>query len=160
MAATAIDVRPGWWSTRVTASAALSFWRQDDAFIPVTTNSAITDPRIAQVPASLDGRVRTTNLSASITTRPMPALALSARYRSYEYRDEAGVSAILDREDVHCSRVADAPLGIDEVFGGPILIVHRLPQRIIVIQRDWILDAHVGDGAARAARRPCRRCAG
>lgn len=82
------------WRTRVTGNAALSWWRQDEPFVPVTINSAIVDPRIAQVPASLDGSVRTTNLAASVTSRPLAALALSARYRSYQYRDEAGVSAL------------------------------------------------------------------
>lgn len=80
--------------TRVTGNAAVSWWRQDDAFVPITINSAIVDPRIAQVPASLGGSARTANLAASATTRALSFLTLSGRYRSYSYRDAASTSAI------------------------------------------------------------------
>jgi MtrB/PioB family decaheme-associated outer membrane protein len=80
--------------TRVTGNAAVSWWRQDAAFIPSTSNSAIVDPRLAQVPTSLGGSARTANLAASVTTRPLPSLTFSGRFRSYAYRDAAETSAI------------------------------------------------------------------
>ena len=80
--------------TRVTANAAVSWWRQDAAFIPSTSNSAIVDARLAQVPTSLGGSARTANLAASVTTRPLSWLTFSGRYRSYAFRDGADISAI------------------------------------------------------------------
>jgi MtrB/PioB family decaheme-associated outer membrane protein len=80
--------------TRVTGSAAMSWWRQNDAFVPVTTNSAIVDPRIAQEPTSLGGSATTANFAGSVTSRPTSYLTLSARYRSYDFHDRATTSIL------------------------------------------------------------------
>lgn len=80
--------------TRVTGNAAMSWWRQNDAFVPVTTNSAIVDPRIAQEPTSLGGTARTANMAAAITSRPTSYVTLSARFRSYEFHDRATTSIL------------------------------------------------------------------
>jgi MtrB/PioB family decaheme-associated outer membrane protein len=80
--------------TRVTGNAALSWWRQNEAFVPMTINSALVDPRLSQVPSSLGGSVRTANLAGSITSRPLSFLTFSGRYRSYAYRDRADNQAM------------------------------------------------------------------
>lgn len=80
--------------SRVAGNASFSWWRQNQDFIPSTINSAIVDPRLAQVPASLGASARTTNLGGTVTMRPFSFLSLSGRYRSYAFRDNADVSAI------------------------------------------------------------------
>ena len=80
--------------TRITGNAALSWWKQDEAFVPMTINSAIVDPRLAQLPTSLGGTARIRNFAGSVTSRPLSALTLSARYRSFSYRDEAATSIV------------------------------------------------------------------
>ena len=80
--------------TRITGSAALSWWRQNDAFIPATSNTAITDPRIAQEPKSLGGSATTDNMSASISSRPLSFLTFAGRFRSYSFADHATTSIV------------------------------------------------------------------
>jgi MtrB/PioB family decaheme-associated outer membrane protein len=81
-------------STRVTGNATVSWWRQNDPFIPVTINSAIVSSAIAQLPTSLDGSTRTTNLNGTISTRPLSALSFSGRFRMYSFRDAAEAAII------------------------------------------------------------------
>jgi MtrB/PioB family decaheme-associated outer membrane protein len=80
--------------TRVTGSAAMSWWRQNDAFVPVTTNTLIVDPRIAQIPTSLGGSATTANFAGAVTSRPTSYLTFSARYRSYDFHDRATTSIL------------------------------------------------------------------
>jgi MtrB/PioB family decaheme-associated outer membrane protein len=75
--------------TRVSSTFAYSWWRQDEPLIRATINSAITDPRIAAIPASLGGEVQTSNVSASLSSRPWSPVNLTAHFRSYAYRDHA-----------------------------------------------------------------------
>src|ERR1700729_4349349 len=42
--------------------------------------------------------------------------------------------------------VADLALGVDEIIRRPIFIVERAPDRIIVVDRDRIVDLELGDG--------------
>ena len=77
--------------TRVTASASLGSWRQNDTpFIPYSTNTAITSPLVATdrsaLPAqALDGRIAVTTLMASVSSRPADRLNLTARFRRYDH---------------------------------------------------------------------------
>jgi MtrB/PioB family decaheme-associated outer membrane protein len=77
--------------TRVSADAALGRLTQDSPFIPFTSNTAVRLPDgraatdLASLPArSLDGVVDTLSLSVSVTSRPLPKLFLTARYRRYD----------------------------------------------------------------------------
>jgi hypothetical protein len=78
-------------NTRVTADATFGQWSQDEAFIPWTTNTAITTPdgqpaTTAPLPApSLDGKIDTLALSASFHTRLTDTLGVNARFRRYEH---------------------------------------------------------------------------
>lgn len=77
--------------TRLTASASLGSWRQNDTpFIPYSTNTAITSPLVATdrsaLPAqALDGRIAVTTFMASATSRPVDRLNLTARFRRYDH---------------------------------------------------------------------------
>lgn len=77
--------------TRVSASASLGSWRQNDTpFIPYSTNTAITSPLVATdrstLPAqALDGRIAVTTLMASVSSRPADRLNLTARFRRYDH---------------------------------------------------------------------------
>src|SRR5215213_5927405 len=44
--------------------------------------------------------------------------------------------------------MSNMPLRIDEIEGRPIPVVEGTPYRIIVIDRDWIIDPHVLRGSA------------
>ena len=79
--------------SRLSADATLGQWTQDDAFMPFTTNTAITTPvaasDVSSLPArSLDGQIRTLSLSSFFTTRPADHLTLTARVRRYDLRND------------------------------------------------------------------------
>jgi MtrB/PioB family decaheme-associated outer membrane protein len=79
--------------TRLSADAALGQWTQNDAFMPFSTNTAITTPvhatDLSALPArSLDGRIRTLSFSSLLTTRPVEHLTLTARVRRYDLRND------------------------------------------------------------------------
>ena len=44
--------------------------------------------------------------------------------------------------------IANMPLRIDEIEGRPIVVIESMPDRIVVIDRDRILDPHVLGGPA------------
>lgn len=77
------------FDTRVTATGSYGWWRQNIPFIPVTDNSLITDPRIAQEPASLGGETQTGTFATSLSSRPVSPVSITAHYRSYVLRDHA-----------------------------------------------------------------------
>jgi MtrB/PioB family decaheme-associated outer membrane protein len=77
-------------STRLTADFTVARWRQNDtAFLPYTTNTAITSPLRASeastLPAShLDGRIGVVTQSYMLTSRPRGPVSFTARLRSYD----------------------------------------------------------------------------
>ena len=81
-------------TTRISASASLGSWRQNDTpFIPYSTNTAITTPLVATdlstLPArQLDGRIGVTTFATFVTSRPATNLSLSARFRRYDLNNE------------------------------------------------------------------------
>ncbi|HTL06537.1 MAG TPA: MtrB/PioB family outer membrane beta-barrel protein [Gemmatimonadales bacterium] len=79
------------WHTRVTGSAALSWRRQNQDFLPATINTAISSPALLTIPKSLDGRVRTTLLSLGATSRPSSRLTLSGRLRHFRLGDNTAI---------------------------------------------------------------------
>jgi MtrB/PioB family decaheme-associated outer membrane protein len=75
-------------STRFMGSLVRGWMRQNDAFVPFTTNTAI--PNVPELPAaSLDGRKQTLAMNYTLTNRAIPALFLTARYRSYDYANDS-----------------------------------------------------------------------
>lgn len=76
------------WRTRVMASGSYSWWRQDEAFIPVTTNANyINDPRFTVPRSSLQGLAGTSMISGSVNSHPLKDLTLTLRGRSFQYRN-------------------------------------------------------------------------
>jgi len=73
--------------TRVTASASLSWRRQNQEFLPATINSAITNPLLVQLPHSLHGDVHTTLLNLAVNSHPLSALTLTGRVRYFALTD-------------------------------------------------------------------------
>src|SRR5688572_5208117 len=41
----------------------------------------------------------------------------------------------------------DVPLSIDEVEGRPVVVLERPPDRVVAVDRDWILNPHVVHGS-------------
>jgi MtrB/PioB family decaheme-associated outer membrane protein len=79
--------------SRLSADATVGQWTQNDAFMPFTTNTAITTPvraaELSSLPAqSLDGKIRTFSFSSLFTTRPAAHLTLTARVRRYDLRND------------------------------------------------------------------------
>jgi hypothetical protein len=76
--------------TRVSASASLGSWRQNDTpFIPFTTNTSITTPvratDISTLPArSLDGKIDVSSFMVFASAHPADRLNFSARFRRYD----------------------------------------------------------------------------
>jgi hypothetical protein len=82
--------------TRITGDLAFGSWTQNQQFLPYTINSAILTP--AGTPAtslaslqqpSLDGKISTTTVNFSFSSRPIEGLGIRARYRSYGYKDKS-----------------------------------------------------------------------
>jgi MtrB/PioB family decaheme-associated outer membrane protein len=62
--------------------------RQNDAFLPFTINTATPD--VPALPAtSLDGRKQTLAMNYTLTSRAIPAVPLTFRYRSYDYNNDS-----------------------------------------------------------------------
>ena len=73
--------------TRVTANVSYSLRLQDDTFLPHTINPAISSPLLALPRQSLDGKVGTFLFNLNATSRPLPPLTLTARYRLFDFDD-------------------------------------------------------------------------
>jgi MtrB/PioB family decaheme-associated outer membrane protein len=81
--------------TRIIASGSYSWWRQNEPFLPQTTNSFYTaDPNLGVPRASLDGQATTAMFNVSLNSHPLKNLTVSARARSYEYRNQTPPVAI------------------------------------------------------------------
>jgi MtrB/PioB family decaheme-associated outer membrane protein len=74
-------------NSRLTASVTFGRLTQDDELVAYTTNTAIlaANQSLNQPPAErFDGAIDTTGVNIAYTTRPMPGLNLTARYRLYD----------------------------------------------------------------------------
>ncbi len=80
-------------NSRFTADVTASRWTQDDRFMPYSTNSAITTPVVVtdinSLPErSLDGEINVVSQSYFFSSRPLPKLGFTARYRIYDLNNE------------------------------------------------------------------------
>jgi MtrB/PioB family decaheme-associated outer membrane protein len=76
-------------NSRFTADVSVSRWTQDDRFMPYSTNTAIVTPVVAtdlnSLPErSLDGEIDVVSQSYFFSSRPLPRLGFTARYRVYD----------------------------------------------------------------------------
>ena len=71
-------------ATRLMVSVSPEWMRQNTAFLPFTVNTAV--PNVPALPAtSLNGRKTTVATNITVTSHPVPRLALKAYYRDYDY---------------------------------------------------------------------------
>lgn len=80
-------------NSRFTADVSTSEWTQNDRFIGYTINTAITSPLDADDPStlprrSLDGKINVLSQSYTFSSRPVPKLGVTARYRSYDLEND------------------------------------------------------------------------
>jgi len=79
------------WRTRLSGSATYSLRLQDQSFLPQTINPiliAATNPALLALPAkSLDGTVGIATANLNATSRPLPPLTLTFRYRLFDFND-------------------------------------------------------------------------
>jgi len=78
--------------SRVMGTGSVSWMTQNDLFLPQASNDSLRrDPNFGLLTlprASLDGRVKTTMVNFSATTRPIDNFSLAAKYRNYDRTDE------------------------------------------------------------------------
>jgi hypothetical protein len=79
--------------TRINANGSYSLWVQDEMFIPVTINSAIVKPAGA-LPQRLGGHSGTSMFSLSGVSRPIDPLTLTARFRTFSFRDRVDADTV------------------------------------------------------------------
>ncbi len=72
---------------RVNGAVTYSVRSQNAAFIPMTDNTAITDPRQTIMPASLQGDIHTILGNLTATAHPIEDVTLTGHYRLFKYED-------------------------------------------------------------------------
>ncbi len=83
-----------WWRTRVTSNFSYSLRLQNDTFLPHTINQAVAaDPDLVLPQRNLNGNVQVFLYNLNATSRPLPPLTLSLKYRLYDYMDLSDVIA-------------------------------------------------------------------
>ncbi len=71
--------------SRLTADVSLSRWTQNEAFIPYTTNTAITVPELPA--SSLDGRMNVVSSLVTFNARPVDRLTIVVRNKTYDLKN-------------------------------------------------------------------------
>jgi MtrB/PioB family decaheme-associated outer membrane protein len=89
---TSVGAAGGWKfpaNTRATGSVSVGRWRQNEALLPFTVNSALPSVPLARPTA--DARARTLAMAYDLTSRPTPYVWLNARYRYYDFDNRTPV---------------------------------------------------------------------
>lgn len=76
-----------WWRTRLAGNFTYSLRFQNQDFLQQTINNTITSPDLVLPKKSLDGIVGVTTLNVNATSRPLPPLSLSLKYRFFDFND-------------------------------------------------------------------------
>ena len=74
------------WNSRLTANAALGWMLQDDALVPLTSNTALAAPALPV--ANADAKVNTALYHLRLTSRPWSFMRLKADLRYYDYDNQ------------------------------------------------------------------------
>lgn len=69
--------------SRVTGSVSVGAWRQNDALLPFTINTAIAPIPLDR--STADAKARTLAMNYTVTSRPRPYVWLNARFRYYDF---------------------------------------------------------------------------
>ena len=99
-----------WWRTRLTGNFSYSLRLQNDDFLPHTRNPLILaagGPDLVLPQKSLNGNVQVFLLNLSATSRPLPPLTLSAKYRLYDYEDSSDAITFLAEVETDTTLVRD-----------------------------------------------------
>lgn len=97
-----------WWRTRLTGNLSYSVRLQNDDFLPHTVNTVINAASDLRLPQkSLNGHVDIFLLNLNATSRPLPPLTLSAKYRLYDFVDSSDV--ITFPNVVEADRLVEGP---------------------------------------------------
>lgn len=84
------------WASRLMGTISYGWWRQDESFLPMTSNSLVA-PLASPVPAgSLDGRIDTLLANFAYNVRPLRDVSLTARYRFYLLNNKTSELTFLD----------------------------------------------------------------
>jgi len=83
-----------WWRTRVTGNFTYSLRFQNEDFLPHTINAGIASPLLVLPKTSLDGIVGVTTFNANVSSRPLPPLTVSLKYRLFDFNDMTDEFAI------------------------------------------------------------------
>jgi MtrB/PioB family decaheme-associated outer membrane protein len=97
--------------TRLTAALSAARWRQDEALLPMTINSALAAPALPA--ASADATIKTDLEELVLTSRPAEGVSLTARYRRRSVRNRTP-QRVFD-----ASVVADTSLSPEEIETNP-----------------------------------------
>lgn len=111
--------------TRIGGDLTLGRWTQNAPFYPYTINTAILTPAGANASSlaalqqpSFDGKIDTTTINLTFSSRPLENLAIRAQFRSYELTNKTDrfvitgdVAASPDRSWSVVTPSADAPYG-------------------------------------------------
>jgi hypothetical protein len=111
--------------TRVGGEVSMGRWTQNASFYPYTINSALRTPSGAPADSlatlqrpSFDGKIDTTTMNLTFSSRPVDNLALRANFRSYDLSNKTNrfvitgdVAATPDRDWNVVAPSADAPYG-------------------------------------------------
>lgn len=110
--------------TRIGGDFTMGKWTQNAPFYPYTNNTVVLTPAGVRADSlaalqkpSFDGKIDTTTLNLTFSSRPTENLALRASYRSYDLENKTnrfvitGDTAVSDRVWTPVTPTADAPYG-------------------------------------------------
>jgi len=109
--------------TRVNSTLSYGVRSQNEPFIPYTSNSALTDSRLATEPTSLNGDVRTLLANFTATTRPFRAVSLTARYRYWDFDDR---TQLFTGKQIPLEVITDRSI---TAFADTTVVTERFPYR-------------------------------
>lgn len=80
-----------WWDTRLTGGGSYSLWRQNETFLPWTTNPGFTGSTDDRGASSPDAKMDVLLTNLTLTTRPLRDVTTTTRYRYYELENHTPV---------------------------------------------------------------------
>lgn len=145
--------------TRVGGDLSLGRWTQNAPFYPYTINSAVLTP--AGVPAnslsalpqpSFDGKIDTTTINLTFSSRPTESLAIRAQFRSYDLTNKTNRFVITgDMSDLPDRSWTVIPGGDDE-FGHATASAYDNKTKRFTASASYDIGALTLEGQARFAR--------
>lgn len=131
--------------TRFNSTLSYSKRTQNEPFLPYTSNTALTDPRLATEPKSLNGDVRTLLANVTATTHPLRDVSITARYRYWDFNDrtqpftgrQIPVEVITDRSIIAIADTIEVGVRLPYTTQNGGLEVHWQPLRQAGVQAGY-----------------------